>query len=50
MICPIPEDPRDGFIRPDAFIRDVKRNDGTAVFPALVNNFGCLQQSGDWCN
>jgi hypothetical protein len=22
VICPIPEDPRDGFIRPDAFIRD----------------------------
>jgi len=50
VICPIPEDPRDGFIRPDAFIRDVKRADGTAVFPALGNNFRCLQQSGDWCN
>jgi hypothetical protein len=50
VICPIPEDPRDGFIRPDAFIRDVKRADGAAVFPALGNNFRCLQQSGDWCN
>ena len=50
VICPIPENPRDGFIRPDAFIRDVKRADGTAVFPALGNNFRCLQQSGDWCN
>ena len=50
VICPIPEDPRDGFIRPDAFIRDVKRSDGTPVFPALGNNFRCLQQSGDWCN
>jgi len=50
VICPIPEDPRDGFIRPDAFIRDVKRADGTAVFPALGNNFRCLQQSGAWCN
>lgn len=50
VICPIPEDPRDDFIRPDAFIRDVKRADGSAVFPALGNNFRCLQQSGDWCN
>jgi hypothetical protein len=50
VICPIPEDPRDGFIRPDAFIRDVKRSDGTPVLPALGNNFRCLQQSGDWCN
>jgi len=50
VICPIPDDPRDGFIRPDAFIRDVKRSDGTPVFPALGNNFRCLQQSGDWCN
>src|SRR5215510_12971745 len=50
VICPIPEDPRDGFIRPDAFIRDVKRADGTPVFPALGNNFRCLQQTGDWCN
>ena len=48
--CPIPEDPRNGFIRPDAFIRDVKRADGTPVFPALGNNFRCLQQTGDWCN
>jgi len=50
VICPLPEDPRNGFIRPDAFIRDVKRNDGTPVFPALGNNFRCLQQTGDWCN
>jgi hypothetical protein len=50
VICPIPEDPRDGFIHPDAFIRDVRRPDGTSVFPALRNNFNCLQQSGDWCN
>jgi hypothetical protein len=50
VICPIPEDPRNGFIRPDAFLRDVKRVDGTPVFPALGNNFRCLQQTGDWCN
>jgi hypothetical protein len=50
VICPIPEDPRDGFIRPDAFIRDVKRSNGTPVFPALGRNFLCLQQSGDWCD
>jgi hypothetical protein len=50
VICPIPEDPRNGFIRPDAFIRDVRRPDGTPVFPALRNNFNCLQQTGDWCN
>lgn len=50
VICPIPEDPRDGFIRPDAFIRDVTRTSGTPVFPALRNNFQCLRQSGDWCD
>jgi hypothetical protein len=50
VICPIPEDPRHGFIRPDAFLRDVKRIDGTPVFPALGNNFRCLQQTGDWCH
>jgi hypothetical protein len=50
VICPIPEDPRNGFIRPDAFIRDVRKPDGSSVFPALRNNFTCLQQTGDWCN
>lgn len=50
VICPIPEDPRDGFVRPDAFIRDVRRLDGTSVFPALRNNFICLQHTGDWCD
>ena len=50
VICPIPEDPRNGFIRPDAFIRDVRRGDGTSVFPALRKNFICLQQTGDWCD
>jgi hypothetical protein len=50
VICPIPEDPRNGYIRPDAFIRDVKRADGTSVFPALRNNFICLQQTEDWCD
>src|SRR5688572_25269197 len=50
VICPIPEDPRNGFIRPDAFIRDVRRADGTSVFPALRKNFNCLQQTGDWCD
>jgi hypothetical protein len=49
VLCPIPEDPRDGFIRPDAFLRDVKRGDETPVFPALGNNFRCLQQTSDWC-
>lgn len=49
VICPIPEDPRNGFIRPDAFIRDARRADGTSVFPVLRNNFNCLQQTGDWC-
>ena len=49
VICPIPEDPRDGFIRPDAFIRDVTRPGDVPVFPALRNNFVCLQ-SGDWCD
>jgi hypothetical protein len=50
VICPIPEDPRSGFIRADAFVRDVRRADGSAVFPALGRNFACLQQSGDWCD
>ena len=50
VVCPIPEDPRDGFIRPDAFIRDVQKSDGSSVFPALRNNFICLQQTDDWCD
>ena len=50
VICPIPEDPRDGFIRPDAFIRDVIRASGSPVFPALRNNFNCLLKTGDWCD
>jgi len=50
VICPIPEDPRNGFIRPDAFIRDVIRADGSSVFPALRKNFNCLQKTGDWCD
>jgi hypothetical protein len=50
VICPIPEDPRNGFIRRDAFIRDVTRADGTPVFPALRKNFICLQNTGDWCD
>jgi hypothetical protein len=49
VICPIPQDPRDGYIRPDAFIRTVTR-DGVPVFPALRKNFVCLQETGDWCN
>ena len=48
VICPIPSDPRGGYIRPDAFIRTVTSN-GSPVFPALKNNFLCLQQTGDWC-
>jgi hypothetical protein len=48
VICPIPQDPRNGYIRPDAFIRTVTNN-GTPVFPALKNNFVCLQQTGNWC-
>jgi hypothetical protein len=50
VICPIPEDPRDGYIRPDAFIRTVTNSSGAPVFPALKNNFVCLQQTGDWCH
>ena len=50
VICPIPEDPRNGFIRPDAFIRDVVRPGDVPVFPALRNNFRCLRDSGDWCD
>ncbi len=49
VICPIPADPRGGYIRPDAFIRTVTSN-GVPVFPALKNNFLCLQQTGDWCH
>ena len=50
VICPIPEDPRDDYIRPDAFIRTVTNGGGAPVFPALKNNFLCLQQTGDWCD
>jgi hypothetical protein len=48
VICPIPDDPRGGYIRPDAFIRTVTSG-GVPVYPALKKNFLCLQQTGNWC-
>ena len=49
-MCPVFKDPRDGAIRPDAFLANVKQQDGTAL-PAeqhFVNEFNSLQKTGDW--
>jgi hypothetical protein len=46
VICPIPEDPRDGFIRPDAFIRDVKRATARPSFPhSATTSAACSSQA-----
>ena len=45
-----PDDPRGGYIHSDAFIRTVVNSTGTPVYPALKNNFLCLQKTGNWCN
>jgi len=50
-ICPVIEDPRDGGIQPDAFLAFVAQDNG-APLPAsqvFVDEFNCLQQTGDFC-
>ena len=50
FICPAFKDPRDGGIASDAFLANVKREDGTAL-PAeqhFVDDFISLRDTGDW--
>jgi hypothetical protein len=50
FLCPAFKDPRDGGITSDAFLVNVKREDGTAL-PAeqhFVDDFESLRDTGDW--
>lgn len=50
FVCPVFKDPRDGAIRPDAFLANVKQQDGSAL-PGeqhFVDEFTSLQKTGDW--
>jgi hypothetical protein len=52
FVCPVYKDPREGAIRPDAFLATVRQQDGTPL-PAekhFVNEFNSLQTTGDWPN
>jgi hypothetical protein len=49
FVCPVFKDPRNGAIRPDAFLSTVQQNG--APLPAerhFVDEFNSLQKTGDW--
>ncbi len=50
LVCPAIPDPRQGGIAPDAFPDVVFKPDGTPLDPAIINNFRCLQTTGQFCN
>jgi hypothetical protein len=49
IILPIIHDPRGGSIAKDAFLTDVDKPDGTPLVPLVSEQFGCLQQTGNYC-
>lgn len=51
-LCPVIKDPRNGVIASDAFLAFTRNADGSPFLTerAFINNFNCLQQTGDWCN
>ena len=49
LICPVIMEPREGGVRPDAFLAFATRTNGTPVTPAFPTNFVCLQNTGDFC-
>jgi len=51
-LCPVIKDPRDGVIAPDAFLAFTRNADGSPFLTerAFIDNFNCLQQTGDWCD
>ncbi len=50
LVCPAIPDPRQGGIASDAFPDVVFKPDGTPLDPAIINNFRCLQTTGQFCN
>jgi len=50
LVCPAIPDPRQGGIAPDAFPDVVFKPDGTPLDPAIINNFRCLQTTGQFCH
>lgn len=55
VLCHLMEDPRGGAITPDAFLLLVRLTQpdgslGPPLVPDLLQQFLCLQQTGDWCN
>jgi len=50
LVCPAIPDPRQGGIAPDAFPDVVFKPDGTPLDPPIINNFRCLQTTGQFCN
>ncbi len=50
LVCPAIPDPRQGGIAADAFPDVVFKPDGTPLDPPIINNFRCLQTTGQFCN
>lgn len=49
VVCDVMQDPTDGTVTPDGVLVDAKHTDGTSVTPDFVAEFGCLQQTGNFC-
>jgi len=49
VVCDVMQDPTDGTVTPDGVLVDAKHTDGTSVTPDFVAEFGCLQQTGNYC-
>src|SRR5579864_451892 len=51
VVCDVMQDPTDGTVTPDGQLVDAKHNDAalTSVTPDFVNEFKCLQQTGNFC-
>lgn len=47
FLCPVIEDPRDGAIAPDAVLLVTG---GIPAAQEFIDEFNCLQQTGDWCD
>ena len=48
-ICPVLNPPTGGAITKDAFLNFVKKADGTPLIPLILQEFNCLQQTGNLC-
>lgn len=48
-VCPVINPPTGGAITRDAFLNFVKKADGTPLIPVILEQFKCLQQTGNLC-